>query len=48
LAGCTVETFGSSSYYTIVIHTPSTTGVSNGIINSTLIYQNNGVDYSPG
>ena len=46
LAGCTVECIGSSSSYTIRVHTPTTS--SSGVTYGDFIYVNNGKDYSPG
>lgn len=46
LAGCTVEVMGSSSAYTVRIHTPTTS--SSGVTNGDFIYVNNGTSYSPG
>lgn len=46
LAGCTVECIGTSSSYTIRIHTPTTSN--KGVTYGDFIYVNNGKDYSPG
>jgi len=47
LAGATVEVIGTSSNYTIRIHTPTTDGIG-GQINCEFIYVNNATGYSPG
>lgn len=45
LAGCTVEVVGAKSAFTIMIHTPTTSG--SGVVNGDFIYVNNGDTYNP-